>query len=112
MKKVKISIIAAISENRALGKNNKLLWDIPEDMERFKKLTKRQVVIMGRKTFESIGKPLHKRINIVVTRDKRFGEYVSINQLIDTFVAHSLEKAINLAKKKIKKNKKRLTTNY
>jgi len=50
MKKVKISIIAAISENRALGKNNKLLWHIPEDMKRFRKLTEGQVVIMGRKT--------------------------------------------------------------
>jgi dihydrofolate reductase len=67
--KIKISIIAAIGKNRELGKNNKLLWHIPEDLERFKKLTQNHVVIMGRKTFESLGKPLPNRVNIVITRD-------------------------------------------
>ena len=64
-----ISIIAAIGPNRELGKNNKLLWHIPEDMKRFKQLTSGHTVIMGRKTFESIGKPLPNRYNIVITRD-------------------------------------------
>ena len=64
-----ISIIAAIGPNRELGKNNKLLWHIPEDMKRFKQLTSGHTVIMGRKTFESIGKPLLNRLNIVITRD-------------------------------------------
>ncbi len=64
-----ISMIAAIGQNRELGKDNKLLWHIPEDMKRFKKLTENHAVIMGRKTFESIGRPLPNRINIVVTRD-------------------------------------------
>lgn len=64
-----ISIIAAIGKNRELGKDGKLLWHIPEDMKRFKKLTSGHVVIMGRKTFESIGKPLPNRINIIITRD-------------------------------------------
>lgn len=72
MSNVKISIIAAITENRVIGKDNKLLWHIPEDMARFKKLTKGHVVIMGRKTFESIGKPLPNRINIVITKDKNY----------------------------------------
>ena len=72
MNKSKVSIIAAISENRALGKDNKLPWHIPEDMKRFKELTSGHVVIMGRKTFESIGKPLPNRINIITTRDTSF----------------------------------------
>ena len=64
-----ISIIAAIGKNRELGKGNKLLWDIPDDLHRFRQLTKNHAVIMGRKTFESIGKPLQDRLNIVTTRD-------------------------------------------
>jgi len=64
-----ISIIAAIGPNRELGKDNKLLWHISEDLKRFKKLTQGHAVIMGRKTFESLGRPLPNRINIVVTRD-------------------------------------------
>lgn len=65
-----INIIAAIGKNRELGKDNKLLWHISDDFKRFKKLTSGHVVIMGRKTFESIGKPLLNRINIVVTRNR------------------------------------------
>lgn len=76
--KPKISIIAAIGEeNRALGKNNKLLWYIPEDLKRFKELTKGHVVIMGRKTYESIGKLLPERLNIIVTRDSQ--SYIASN---------------------------------
>ena len=67
-----ISIIAAIGENRELGKNNKLLWDIPEDLQRFKHLTQGHPIIMGRTTFESIGRPLPGRTNIVITRTKDY----------------------------------------
>ena len=67
-----ISIIAAVSKNGVIGVDNKLPWDLPEDLKRFKELTTGNVVIMGRKTYESIGKPLPNRINIVVTRDKNF----------------------------------------
>ncbi len=68
-----ISIIAAIGKNRELGKNNQLLWRIPKDLKRFKKITQGHVVIMGRKTFESLAiKPLPNRINVVITRDKNF----------------------------------------
>lgn len=64
----KISLIAAIaSGNRGLGKDNELIYKIPEDLERFKKLTTGHVVVMGRKTFESIGRALPNRMNIVVT---------------------------------------------
>lgn len=65
-----INIIAAISKNNVLGGNNTLLWHLPSDLKRFKKLTTGSTVIMGRKTFESIGKPLPNRKNIVVSRTK------------------------------------------
>jgi len=67
-----ISIIAAVSKNGVIGVNNTLPWDLPKDLKRFKDLTTGNVVIMGRKTYESIGKALPNRINIVVTRDKNF----------------------------------------
>ena len=61
-------IIVAVSENDAIGKDNKLLFQLKEDMQNFKRLTTSNVVIMGRKTYESIGKPLKDRINIVISR--------------------------------------------
>jgi dihydrofolate reductase len=68
-----IRVVAAIGRNRVLGKDNQLLWNIPDDLKRFKRLTLGHPIIMGRKTFESIlstlGKPLPGRTNIVVTRD-------------------------------------------
>ena len=76
--KAKICIVVAISRNlRAIGNKGKLLWHIPEDMKRFKRLTMGHPVIMGRKTFESIlgysgGKALAGRTNIVVTRDSAY----------------------------------------
>lgn len=72
MAKAKISLIAVIGKNRELGKNNKLLWHIPEDMKRFRKLTQNHTVIMGRKTYESIGRPLPNRTNIIISRDANF----------------------------------------
>jgi len=67
-----INIIAAIGENRELGKDGRLLWHISEDLRRFKKLTQGNIVLMGRKTFASIGKKLPGRINIIVSRQKNF----------------------------------------
>ncbi len=67
---MKISLVAAIaSGNRALGKDNDLIYKIPEDLKRFKDLTSGHTIIMGRKTFESIGHSLPDRTNIVITRD-------------------------------------------
>ena len=91
-----INIIAAIGKNRELGAKNKLLWHIPEDVERFKTLTTDQVVIMGRKTYESIPekfRPLPHRVNIIVTRDENY----QINNK-NVFVSHSIEDAITKAK--------------
>ena len=68
-----ISFVAAMGKNRVIGKNNSLPWAMPADMKRFKELTMGKPVIMGRKTFESIGVPLPKRMNIILTRDHDYG---------------------------------------
>lgn len=92
-----ISIIAAIAlGNRALGKDNELIYKIPEDLKRFKEKTSGHVVIMGRKTFESIGKALPNRINIVITKNPSFSAE-------NVVVAHSLEEALRLAELKEEK---------
>ena len=67
-----ISLIAAMDQNRLIGKGNCLPWRLPADMRHFRKLTLGKPVVMGRRTFESIGKPLAKRTNIVLTRDPHF----------------------------------------
>lgn len=70
---MKTSIIVAIDENRAIGKGNKLLWHIPEDLKHFNAVTRGHPIIMGRKTWESLpNKPLKDRYNIVITRDLGF----------------------------------------
>lgn len=65
-----IGMIAAVSRNGVIGVDNKIPWDYPEDMKHFRKTTANSTVIMGRKTFESIGRPLPKRRNIVISRSK------------------------------------------
>lgn len=67
-----ISIIAALSNNHVIGKNNCLPWNLPADLKHFKQLTMNKPIIMGRKTFESIGKPLPGRLNIIVTSNAKF----------------------------------------
>ena len=84
-----ISLIAAIGKNNELGKKNDLIFKLPADMEYFKKVTLGHPIIMGRKTFESIGRPLPKRRNIVITRDLDYKKE-------DIEVVHSLEEALNL----------------
>lgn len=81
-----ISIIVAIAENGIIGDKNALLWSIKEDMRRFRTTTTGHPVIMGRKTFESIGRPLPKRTNVVITRGD--------NTFEGCEVAHSLEEAV------------------
>lgn len=66
------TIIAAASENNALGKDNQLLWHLPEDFKRFKTLTSGHYIIMGRKTFESFPKPLPNRTHIIITRQPNY----------------------------------------
>ena len=63
------SLIVAVGENNEIGKNNQLLWHIPEDLKNFKKITMEKTVIMGKNTYKSIGKPLPNRKNIVLSRN-------------------------------------------
>ena len=83
-----LSIIAALSRNRVIGKDNQLPWRLPADLKHFKAVTLGKPVIMGRKTFESIGKPLPGRDNIVVSRDPQYQADGGI------VVAHSLDEAL------------------
>ncbi|AEZ50558.1 dihydrofolate reductase [Bacillus phage BCD7] len=72
MATMNIAIIVAIGRNGEIGKDNKLLWNIPSDMKEFRRITTGNTVVMGRKTYESIGKPLPDRRNIILTRNKEF----------------------------------------
>lgn len=67
-----ITLIAACSKNRVIGKDNKLIWNLPEDLKRFKNLTLGNPIVMGRKTYQSIGKSLPGRLNIILTKNKDF----------------------------------------
>lgn len=86
-----ISLVVAAADNNAIGKENKLLWYLPNDMRFFKNITWGMVVIMGRKTLESLEKPLKGRRNIVITRQKNFNTDGVV-------VAKDLEKALSAAK--------------
>lgn len=90
---MKLSLIVAIAQNGCIGIDNKLPWYLPEDLKYFRRLTTGNIVIMGRKTFESIGKPLPNRQNIVISRNTDFGAegiktVTSIEQALD--VANSM----------------------
>lgn len=89
----RLSIIVAVSENRVIGKLNSLPWYIPEDLKRFRRITTGHPVIMGRRTYQSVGRPLPNRTNIVISRDKNF-------QAEGIIVVHSLEEALGLAESK------------
>jgi len=65
-----VTIVVAIAENYAIGKNNQLLWHMPADLKHFKQITSGHTVIMGRKTYDSVGKPLPNRRNIIITRQE------------------------------------------
>ena len=86
-----LKILVAFDENRVIGKNNTLIWHLPADLKRFKSLTTGHVIIMGRKTFESIGKPLPNRTTIVISRQADL-------QIEGVIIAHSVEEAILKAK--------------
>ena len=85
-----ISIIVAMANNRAIGKDNKLLWHLPQDLKYFKRITMGKPIIMGRKTFESIGRPLPGRLNIVITRQTDW-------QHEGVKVVHCIDDALQLA---------------
>ncbi len=88
---MKISLVAAVAENGVIGAGGALAWRISDDMKWFKKVTKGKPVIMGRKTFASIGEPLSGRDNIVITRSHDFAAP-------GVLVAHSIDEAVSIAK--------------
>ncbi len=88
-----ISIIAAISKNNIIGCKGNLPWHLSDDLKNFKKLTLDKPIIMGRKTFESIKKPLPNRINIIISRNKHY----AVNHK-DTIICDSIDSAINKAR--------------
>jgi len=88
---MRVNVIAAIGKNGELGGGGKLLWHLPEDFKHFKETTMGKPVIMGRATYESIGRALPGRLNIILTRDSRYSQD-------GCEVAHSLEEAVSLAR--------------
>ena len=88
-----LTLIAATSTNNALGKDNQLVWHLPDDFKRFKSLTSNHYIILGRKTFESFPKPLPNRTHVIITRQKNYE--VPENCI----VVSSLEKAIEVCPK-------------
>jgi dihydrofolate reductase len=85
---MKLSIVVAVDRNNVIGKDNKLIWHLPADLRHFKRLTMGNYMIMGRKTYESIGKALPGRVSVVVTRQNL--------DLEDCIVVHSVEEALAL----------------
>lgn len=88
---MQISLMWAMAENRVIGRDNQLPWHLPNDLKHFKQTTLGKPVIMGRKTYESIGRPLPKRTNIVITRSHHF-------KADGVIVVHSLTEALEAAK--------------
>jgi dihydrofolate reductase len=88
-----ISLIVAMDENRAIGVQNHIPWHLPDDLRRFKRLTMGHHIIMGRKTYESIGKPLLGRTMVIITRQQDY-------QAENCLVVHSLNEAIQLVRRK------------
>jgi dihydrofolate reductase len=89
---MRISLIAALSDNRIIGRDNKMPWHLPRDLKYFKHVTMGKPIVMGRKTFDSVGKPLPGRTNIVVTRQSAW-------QMHGVHVVHSLGEAMAFAQR-------------
>jgi len=90
MKMAKISIIVAMAKNRVIGKENDMPWHLPADLQHFRKMTSGKPIIMGRKTYESIGRPLPKRHNIIVSRNADY-------RVDGCDVVSSLDEAVKIA---------------
>ncbi|MDD2766571.1 MAG: dihydrofolate reductase [Candidatus Moranbacteria bacterium] len=91
MTKPRLSIIVAVDEKRAIGKDNQLLWHIPEDLKHFKELTTSHTVVMGENTYHSIGRPLPNRTNIILSLTPEFAPE-------GCFVVRSIDEALSVAK--------------
>ena len=93
---MQVSILVAVGQNGEIGKDNRLLWKLSDDLKLFKKRTLGHVIIMGRKTYDSIGKPLPGRVNIVISQNKNL-------KIEGCTVVHSLEEAIKSAEEQTDK---------
>ncbi len=87
---MQLILIAAFTDNRVLGKDNQLIWHLPEDLKNFKRLTSGHPVLMGRKTFESLGRPLPNRTNIIITRNP---DYAANGGVVVPSLDAAIEKA-------------------
>lgn len=88
---MRISLVVALSDNRAIGKDNQLLWHLPADLQHFKQVTMGKPILMGRKTHQSIGRPLPGRLNVVITRD----QHVNAEGCV---VVNSIQSALEVVK--------------
>lgn len=86
-----ISLLLAMDANRLIGRENQLPWHLPKDLAYFKRMTMNHKIVMGRKTFDSIGRPLPGRENIILTRDKQFSRN-------DCLIIHSMDELLELSK--------------
>lgn len=102
-----ITLVAAISKNNCIGKDNAIPWDIPEDMKRMREITRGKVLIMGRKTWESIPehrRPLPQRTNVVITRDKNYALPAGaerFDSVAEAIAAHKNEEIIGFGGQRI-----------
>ena len=88
---MKISLIAAVAQNGVIGRKNNLPWHLPDDSAFFKRMTSHHAIVMGRKSLDSLGKPLPNRTNIIITRNTKF-------TADGVVIVHTLEEAIDTAK--------------
>jgi dihydrofolate reductase len=85
-----VSLIVAMAQNGVIGRDNGLPWRLPQDLKRFKAFTLGKPILMGRKTFESIGRPLPGRLNLVLTRDRSFGaDGVTVVHSVEAALTHA-----------------------
>lgn len=92
---IKYNVIVAVNENLVIGKDNQLPWHSSEDLKYFKRMTTDNVVIMGRKTYESIGKPLPNRVNIVISSTTNFTDVITVNSFDEALdMASTFDKEI------------------
>lgn len=97
MQKIKIAAIVAMSDNRVIGVNNQLPWHLPADLRHFKELTTNHAILMGRKTYESIGRPLPNRLNLIISRDRNYkAEGCHTVQSFDAAIEQSLHNGKNI----------------
>lgn len=96
---IPISIVVAVAENGVIGLNNEMPWHLPEDLKHFKRVTMGKPIVMGRKTFESIGRPLPGRHNIVISRGVRCAEDVGTDSVETLSFAGTVDEALESATK-------------